>query len=117
MTAQATVQEHVPAALIWLDRSHALVARARDGGTFVTSVERELDDEHQFFLRVAHEADACDRLMVTGPDAARLGFEREYVALYRRPDRIIDGGLEMEPGGRDLADRLRFLRFLGTLPA
>ena len=109
MTAGMTSQSRIPAALIWLDGSHALVARARDGGTIVTSIDRALDSESRFFLRLAHEADDCDRLMVSGSDAARVAFEREYVAAYRRPDRLIDAGPEAEPGPRDLADRLRLI--------
>jgi hypothetical protein len=39
----------------------------------------------------------------------RLALEREYVAMYRRPDRLVD----VEPAGpvssEDLVDRLRTL--------
>ena len=100
---------HVPAALVWLDRSHALVARAFDSGTLVTEIDRDLDPEQSYLLRVAHEAACCDRLVVIGPDASRAAFEREYDALSHRPDRIIDAGMELEPQPRELADRLRFL--------
>ena len=98
-----------PAGLIWLDRSHALIARAFDSGTLVTHVDRDLDSESAYLLRVAREAEACDPLVVIGADAARTAFEHEYVALYDRPDRIIDAGMELEPQPRELTDRLRFL--------
>jgi hypothetical protein len=102
---------HVPAALVWLDRSHALVARAYPGGTLVTAIDRNFGDpEAAFLLDVVHEAAECDRLVVMGPDAARLAFEREYVALYHRPDRLVDAGVELEPEPRELADRLSYLR-------
>jgi hypothetical protein len=104
-----TVAPRIPAALIWLDRSHALVARVRDGETVVTSIIRELDQEPQYLLRVAHEAEDCDRVLVTGADSVRVAFEREYVAVYRRPDRLLNGGAEDEPGPRAMADRLRLL--------
>ncbi len=102
-----------PAALLWLDRSHAFVARATDRGTQVTEVERELDAEPAFLLRVAREAAECDRVVVMGPDASRIAFERQYVALYRRPDRIVDVGIEVEPQPCELADRLRILAAAG----
>ena len=104
-----TPTNKVPAALVWLDRSHALIARAHDLGTLVTEVDRDLDAEPAYLLRVAREAAECDRLVVMGSDASRIAFEREYVALYRRPDRLIDAGMEIEPQPRELIERLRFL--------
>ena len=98
-----------PAALIWLDRSHALVARRYREGSLVTEIDRGPEVESDFLRRVATEAATCDRLVVIGPDSSRLAFEREYVELYRRPDRVIDAGMEIEPDPRELTDRLRFL--------
>lgn len=97
------------AAVVWLDRTHALVARARDGQSVVTEVERDFDPETRFLLRVAHEAAGCDRVMIMGADAARIAFEREYVALYRRPDRLIDLGPSLTPDRYDLIEQLRVL--------
>ncbi len=49
------------------------------------------------------------RVVILGPSSARLELEREYVAIYRRPDRIVD----VEPAGavntEDLVERLRAL--------
>lgn len=97
------------AAVVWLDRSHALVARGHAGRPEVTEVDRSFEPEPDFMLRVVHEAAGCDRLVVMGPDAARVAFEREYVALYRRPDRLIDVGQSMTPRPADLVDQLRML--------
>jgi hypothetical protein len=107
-----TIHQPIQAALIWLDRSHAYVARPRGGETAVTEVDRDVDREDQFLLRLAHETADCERVLVTGDDASRVAFEREYVAIYRRPDRLIDGGDEAEPAPRELADRLRFITAL-----
>jgi hypothetical protein len=96
-------------ALIWLDRSHALIARAADGRTKVTEIDRELDAEPAYLLRIAHEADGCDRVVVMGDDVERVAFEREYVALYRRPDQLIDSGAPLRPRPIELADHLRLL--------
>src|SRR5262245_64627771 len=98
-----------PAAFVWLDRSHALIARAVEAGTGVTEIERSFDTEPGYLLRVAEQAADCDRLVVIGPEASRRAFEREYVALYDRQDRLVDAGLELEPGPGELIDRLRFL--------
>ncbi len=97
------------AAVVWLDRSHALVARSLQGHPAVTEVDREADPEPSYLLRVIHEAADCDRLVVMGPDASRVAFEREYVALYRRPDRLIDVGRVETPRDADLVDTLRLL--------
>lgn len=96
-------------ALIWLDRSHALIARATGGRTKVTEIDRELDAEPAYLLRVARETAECDRVVVMGNDAERIAFEREYVALYRRPDRLIDSGAPVQPRPIELADHLRLL--------
>lgn len=100
--------EHA-AAVIWLDRYHALVARAHAGHAAVTEVDRDLDPEPVYLHRVLDEAADCDRLVVMGTDAARIAFEREYVALYRRPDRLIDVGRLEAPRVADLVDQLRML--------
>jgi hypothetical protein len=107
-TRQGDAPQH-GAAVIWLDRSHALVARAREGRAAVTAVDRAFEPESMYLHRVLNEAADCDRLVVMGPDSARIAFEREYVALYRRPDRLIDVGTSITPRESDLVDQLRML--------
>lgn len=96
-------------AVVWLDRTHALIARAHEGRPEVTEVNRSFDTEPAYLLRVLHDAADCDRLVVMGSDAARVALEREYVALYRRPDRLVDVGQVMAPRAADLVDQLRML--------
>lgn len=107
-TRLGAAPEHL-AAVIWLDRSHALVARAHAGHASVIEVDRDLEPESVYLHRIVHEAADCDRLVVMGPDSARIAFEREYVALYRRPDRLIDVGRADPPRECDLVDQLRLL--------
>jgi hypothetical protein len=97
------------AAVVWLDRRHALVARARDGHPIVTEVARDIDPELQYLLRVVHEAADCDRVVIMGPDASRIDFEREYVSLYHRPDRLIDVGAAPQPATRELVQHLELV--------
>ena len=104
----ATPSAH-PSAVVWLDRTHALVARAHEGRPAVTEVDRSFDAEPDYLLRVLHEAGDCDRIVVMGPDASRLALEREYVALYRRPDRLIDVGQVLQPAMSDLVDQMRLI--------
>lgn len=96
-------------AVVWLDRTHALVARSHDGRPEVTEVDRSFDPEPAYLLRVLHEAADCERIVVMGSDAARVALEREYVAVYRRPDRLIDAGEVIVPRAADLVDHLRML--------
>lgn len=97
------------AAVVWLDRTHAFVARAHEGHSVVTEVDRDIDPESQYLLRVLHEADGCDRVVVMGEDPSRIALEREYVALYRRPDRLVDLGPAHAPARSELLDQLRVL--------
>jgi hypothetical protein len=97
------------AAVVWLDRTHALVARVHDGHSVVTQVDRDTDAETQYLVRVLHEAESCDRVVVMGSDPSRIALEREYVALYRRPDRLIDLGPSHAAARSDLIDQLRML--------
>ena len=107
-TRLATPAEHA-AAVVWLDRTHALIARARDGHSVVTEVERDYDPELEYLLRVVHEAADCDRVVIMGPDASRVAFEREYVALFHRPDRLIDVGQAFSPVRSELVEQLRVI--------
>jgi len=107
-TRLATPAEHA-AAIVWLDRRHALVARARDGHSVVTEVDHLSDSGVPYLLRVIHEAAGCDRVVIMGPDAARIDFEREYVALYRRPERLIDVGVSFTPAPRELIAQLELI--------
>jgi hypothetical protein len=107
-TTLAAPAEHA-AAVVWLDLRHALVARAREGHPVVTEVERDADPESAFLQRVVHEAADCDRVVIMGPDDARIDFEREYVAVYHRPDRLIDVGVAFHPAHHDLVEQLELI--------
>jgi hypothetical protein len=97
------------AGVVYVEPWFAMVARSGASRPIVTSLERARETQAEFLARVAHETTDCDRLVVMGPGTERLAFEREYVTLYQRPDRLLDD----EPAARatrfDLLDRLRIL--------
>lgn len=97
------------AAVIWIDGWHALVAHTDHGRATVTEVDREADPVHDYLLRVAREADDCDRLMILGPSGTVLAFEEEYATVYRRSNRFIDAETAASTTSTELIDRLHLL--------
>jgi hypothetical protein len=45
-------------------------------------------------LRVIHEVGNAETVSVVGSDPVRLAFERKYVAINGRPERLRDAGSE-----------------------
>jgi hypothetical protein len=107
--SQAPVPRHHHAGAVFIDHWHALVGRSEGSKATVTDLSRELETEPEFLLRVARETADCDRIVVMGPGGDRLAFEREYVSLYRRPDRLLDDEAIATATRFDLLDRLRIL--------
>jgi hypothetical protein len=100
---------HAHAGVVFVDRWHALVARSDDAGPVVADLTRDLESPDEFVLRVAQQTEDCDRLVVMGPGDERLAFEREYVTLYHRPERLVDDEPIAAATRTDLLDRLRVL--------
>ena len=97
-------------AVAWINGRQAIVATmARDGQIFTCEINRGLSPEPSYLALVVHALGDRDRVVILGPSSARLALEREYVAIYRRPDRLVD----VEPAGavntEDLVARLRAL--------
>ena len=107
--SHAPVPQHHHAGAVFIDRWHALVARSDHALATVTDLTRELETESEFLLRVARETADCDRIVIMGPGDERLAFEREYVAIYQRPDRLVDDEPATSATRFDLLDRLRVL--------
>ncbi|HSK51580.1 MAG TPA: hypothetical protein VLA44_02425 [Clostridia bacterium] len=99
-------------AFTWIDQRHALVARTMPSGAIdVTEVDLPglHEDEARALTRVADVIGDRERVVVTGPRSMRTALERQYVAIFHRPDRLID----IEPDGpltrRQLVERLEEL--------
>ena len=109
MGIQTVPARHGHAGVVYVEPWHAMVARSGDTAPVVTSLERARETAAEFLGRVAHETTDCDRLVVMGPGAERLAFEREYVTIYQRPDRLVDDEPAAQATRFDLLDRLRVL--------
>ncbi|MEX1169116.1 MAG: hypothetical protein WEE50_03130 [Chloroflexota bacterium] len=97
-------------AVAWINGRQAIVATmARDGQIFTCEINRGLSPEPSYLALVVHALGDRERVVILGPSSARLALEREYVAIYHRPDRLVD----VEPAGavntEDLVARLRAL--------
>ena len=100
------------AAITWIDRRHAIVARTTPSGTIdVEELPFAAGDtaDAAALTRVADSIGDRDRVLVAGPRNLRTALERQYVSIYRRPDRLVDVETDVPLGKADLVDRLRQL--------
>lgn len=110
-TVDPVVSRSAPAsAVVWINGRQAIVATmGTDGQVFTCEINRGLSEEAAYLALVVHAVGDRDRVVILGPSSARLALEREYVAIYRRPDRLVD----VEPAGavntEQLVARLRAL--------
>jgi len=97
-------------AITWIDRHRAIVARTTARGAIDVVEFRLPEDEPGRMLGLAAVARAIgdrERILVLGPEPARTSLEREYVAIFRRPDRLVDIEPEGPVSRADLIARLR----------
>ena len=78
--------------VVWIDHDQAfIVGQGPDGRETVELVDRVPGEgEAEFEARTVGEVIDDDQVVVSGPAYARTDFERAYVALTHRPDRLID---------------------------
>jgi hypothetical protein len=99
-----------PSAVVWINGRVADVASINSDGSISTcEVDRGWWPRDVFLAQVARVIGDRSRVMILGPSSVRLGLEREYVALFHRPDHLVD----VEPAGpisrEGLLERLRGL--------
>ena len=108
--ARATGETAVSSAVVWISEYEAVVAALRDDGRVSTcEIGRGALPEPTFLAQVIRVIGDRTRVVILGPSSARLALEREYVALFQRPDQLVD----VEPAGpvsiEELVDRVRTL--------
>ena len=79
-------------AAVWIDRDIALIAAGRpDGSERLSILDRSLlESQRAFEARATDAVLDADRVLVSGPADVRTDFERTYVAITQRPDRLFD---------------------------
>jgi hypothetical protein len=77
---------------VWIDHDQALIVeQGSDGPPCVELLDRApAESEAAFEARTVDEVLAEDRVVVSGPAFARTDFERAYVGVTHRPDRLVD---------------------------
>jgi hypothetical protein len=90
-------------ALVWIDHERAVIVSDEAGGKGVVECLARGQDEtvNQFEARTVDQVVDEEHVVVTGPAIARTSFERVYVAVTHRPDRLVD--IEPTVLGRHLA--------------
>lgn len=95
-----------PDAIVWIDHETAIVTDLDLGGDRPPVVECLARGANEsgtdFEARAVDEVIDETTVAVAGPVAARLSFERRFVAVTHRPDRIID--LDTAVDATDVAD-------------
>jgi hypothetical protein len=104
------VQETAPSAVVWIDERNATVVALSSNACLSTcEIERGSLPESSYLAQVVRVIGDRHRVAILGPSEVRLALEREYVALFQRPDRLVD----VEPAGpispAELVDRVRML--------
>ncbi len=99
-----------PSAVAWINGREASVAMmSGDGRISMCQITRGWLPEGAYLARVVRVIGDRQRVVILGPRSARLALEREYVAMFRRPDRLVDVELAGPVSSEELVDRLRTL--------
>lgn len=87
---QANRQLHE--ATVWIDHDQAIIVdRAEDGAETVETLERRPAETAALFeARTVEQVVDETRVVVSGPADMRTEFDRAYVAVTHRPDRLVD---------------------------
>jgi hypothetical protein len=106
----AARQDAAPSAVVWINGRQAVVAAMSHEGRISTcEISRGSWPQRTYLAQVARVIGDRQRVVILGPSSLRQALERDYVAMFRRPDRLVD----VEPAGpissADLIDRLRTL--------
>lgn len=88
---QLPIDESRRQAFVWIDHDRAVIDVYGPGPRSVVRVDRlPAECRERFESRTIAAIAEHDRIIVSGPAFARTEFERAYVALTLRPDRLVD---------------------------
>jgi hypothetical protein len=102
-TKSSRTQGRSHEAVVWIDHDRAvIVEQDASGRASVELLDRgPAETEAAFDARMVDEVVEEDHVVVSGPASARTDFERAYVAMTHRPDRLLDveRTKQMSPSG------------------
>ena len=99
-----------PSAVAWINERQATVATmSHDGRISTCEISRGWLGERSYLAQVVRVIGDRKRVVILGPSSVRLALEREYVAVFKRPDRLVDVELAGPIDTGALIDRLRNL--------
>jgi hypothetical protein len=99
--------------VVLLAATEAVIARTRpDGRDEIRRVRRRTRraDAPPFFVRILHELGDRAPVLILGSAGERTAFEREFVAVSHRPDRLIEDASVHDAHPAALLEHLRGLR-------
>jgi hypothetical protein len=104
MTSRGPTMDGRPShkVVVWIDHDQAfIVGQDPAGRETVELVDRAPgESEADFEARTVGEVVDDEQVVVSGPAYARTDFERAYVAVTHRPDRLIDVEPDTSPARR-----------------
>jgi len=112
-TAATMPHGRLGGAVVLLAATEAVVARTRpDGRDEIARVPRRGSHPGAppFFLRVLHELGDRAPVVIMGTAPDRTAFEREFVMVSHRPDRLVEDASVHDAHPEALLERLRSLR-------
>ena len=108
MPVATSVGSASPSAIAWIDDGTAIIARVGpDGHQSTCEITRGSLPEPAYLAIVVRTIGDRERVLILGPSSMRLALEREYVSIYRRPDRLVDVEPSGPVGRDELVERLR----------
>ena len=99
-----------PSAVVWINGRQAFVAlMSHDGRISTCEISRGWFTQSAYLAQVVHLIGDRQRLVILGPSSTRLALERDYVAMFHRPDRLVDVERADTLSPEEVIDRLRTL--------
>jgi hypothetical protein len=78
---------------MWLDHDQAVIVSQETAGgqnDVGVRVRERSESEPAFQARIVEDLVDDEQVLVGGPDDVRTAFDRAYVAVTHRPDRLVD---------------------------